>query len=99
MANNNYGVLGNFTGTIGPVTGYIRNGKNILRTSTSSVKDKHTPLQLQQREKIKLCSSFTKAFNGTGFFNKTFPAYGHAGTGHNRVTSALISLGINGTYP
>ena len=59
----------------------------------------HTPLQLQQREKIKLCSSFTKPFNGTGFFNKTFPAYGHTGTGHNRVTSALLSLAIIGTYP
>jgi len=74
MARNNTGVIGNFIGTIGPVTGFIRNGQNILRTSTSSMKDKRTPLQLEQWEKINICTRFTRAFSGTGFLNKSFPA-------------------------
>ncbi len=98
MATNT-GVLGAFTGTIGPVTGYMRNGKNVLRTSTSSVKNQRTPLQLAQREKIRICNQFTGAFKGTGFFNKTFPAYGHTGTGFNRVTGVLMSKALTGLYP
>jgi hypothetical protein len=47
-----------------------------------------------QREKIKVCNDFTQAFSGTGFFNKTFPAYGHTGSGYNRVTSSIMNLAI-----
>lgn len=99
MATNNPGVIGNFIGTIGPVTGFIRNGQNILRSSTSSVKNMRTPLQLAQREKINICTRFIKAFSGTGFLNKTFPAYGHPGTGYNRAVSALMSRALTGVYP
>jgi hypothetical protein len=99
MARNSSGVLGNFIGTIGPVTGFIRNGQNLLRSSTSSVKNQRTPLQLAQRERINLCTGFVKAFSGTGFLNKSFPAYDHRGTGHNRAVSALMSRAVIGIYP
>ena len=99
MATTNTGVLGAFIGTIGPVTGFMRNGKNVLRSSNSSIKNKRTPLQLAQREKISICNRFTLAFSGTGFFNKSFPAYGHTGTGFNRVTGALMSRALTGAYP
>jgi hypothetical protein len=99
MAKINSSVLGPFIGTLGPVTGFMRNGKNVLRTSTSSIKNKRTPLQLAQREKIRVCNRFTKAFTRTGFFRKTFPAYGHTGTGFNRATGALMNLAITGAYP
>jgi len=99
MATSNFGIMGNFTGKVGPVTGYMRSGKNILRSSTSVVKDKLTPLRAAQRQKLSTCNRFTKAFAGTGFFNKTFPAYGQTGTGYNRVTSALMSRAVTGVYP
>jgi len=99
MAKNNHGVIGTLIGTIGPVTGFMRNGQNILRTSTSSIKDKRTPLQLEQRERINICTRFTRAFSGTGFLNKSFPAYGHTGSGYNRATSALMSRALTGVYP
>ncbi len=99
MATGNHGIIGTLTGRVGPVTGYWRNGKNVLRSSTSVVKDKPTPLRLAQREKLRICNLFTKAFNGTGFFNTSFPAYGHEGSGVNRVTSALLSRAIAGDYP
>jgi hypothetical protein len=76
MARNNSGVLGNFTGTIGPVTGFMRNGQNFLRSSTSSIKNKRTRLQLAQRQKINICTAFVKAFSGTGFLNRAFRLMG-----------------------
>ena len=54
---------------------------------------------MAQREKIKVCNDFTGAFTGTGFFNRTFPAYGHTGSGYNRVTSCLMNLAVAGSYP
>jgi hypothetical protein len=99
MARNNSGVLGNFIGTIGPVTGFMRNGQNFLRSSTSSVKNKRTPLQRAQQEKINICTAFVKAFSGTGFLNKSFPAHGHTGSGYNRAISALMSRALTGEYP
>ena len=99
MSRNNSGVLGNFIGTIGPVTGFMRNGQNFLRSSTSSVKNKRTPLQRAQQGKINICTAFVKAFSGTGFLNKSFPAYGHTGTGYSRAISALMSRALTGEYP
>lgn len=99
MARNNNSVLGSFIGTIGPVTGFIRNGRNILRSSTSAVKTQRTPLQLAQRKKISICIGFAKLFSGTGFLNKSFPAYGHGGTGYNRAVGALMSRALTGAYP
>jgi hypothetical protein len=99
MAKNSSGVLGNFIGTIGPVTGFMRNGRNLLRSSTSSVKNKGTALQLAQQQKIDVCTRFVKVFTGTGFLNKSFPAYGHTGTGYNRAMGALMSCALTGVYP
>ena len=76
MATTNTGVLGVFIGTIGPVTGFMRNGKNVLRSSNSSIKNKRTPLQLAQREKINICNGFIRAFTGTDFLLKAFRRMG-----------------------
>ncbi len=43
-----------------------------------------------QREKIKVCNEFTHAFSGTGFFNKSFPSYGHTGSGYNKSKQVKI---------
>ena len=99
MARTTQNVLGAFVGTIGPVTGYVRNGQNILRSSKSDVKYKPTSLRAAQLEKVKLCNRFTKAFSRTGFFSKSFPAYGNTGNGFNRVTSVLMNQAIVGSYP
>ena len=99
MARKSSGILGDFIGTIGPVTGFMRNGHNLLRSSTSSVKNKGTALQLAQQQKIDVCTRFVKVFTGTGFLNKSFPAYGHTGTGYNRAMGALMSRALTGAYP
>ncbi len=99
MAKIPEGILGALIGRAGTVSGYMRNGQNILRTSTRRKDKKITPKRTAQRQKIKVCNDFTKAFTGTGFFNKSFPAYGDTGTGYNRATSTLMNLAITGSYP
>ncbi|MEO6638118.1 MAG: DUF6266 family protein [Ginsengibacter sp.] len=99
MRNIPDGILGKLTGNTVGVSGHVRNGQNILRTSNPTTVDKVTPGRMAQREKIKVCTAFTKPFAGTGFFNKTFPAYGDAGSGYNRATSALMNFAVAGIYP
>ena len=99
MAKIPEGILGKFIGKAGPVSGHMWNGQNILRTGSRSGSTRATPARIAQQQKIKLCNNFTKAFTGTGFFNKSFPAYGDGGTGYNRATSVLMSKAIIGTYP
>jgi len=93
------GIVGKITGQVGNVTTYLRNGENIVRIARTRHDGKATPARLAQREKIKVCNDFTRAFSGTGFFNKTFPAYRTGSTGYNRATSAIMNLAIVGTYP
>lgn len=99
MAIINQGILGAVSGAVGPVTSYVRNGKNILRTRRNTGVVKSTVARLAQREKIGICNAFTSVFTGTGFFNTTFPAYGHGGSGYNRATSCLMNLAVAGSYP
>ena len=93
------GILGMLIGKLGPVSGYQRNGQNLVRVAGQSRQVKSTPMRANQREKIKVCNDFTRAFSGTGFFAKSFPSYGDTGTGYNRATSAIMNLAITGTYP
>ncbi len=99
MAKIPEGILGPIFGKAGPVSGHRWNGQNIIRTSSRRGNTKPTPNRVAQQYKIKLCNSFTKAFTGTNFFNKSFPSYGDTGTGYNRATSALMSQAIVGNYP
>jgi hypothetical protein len=99
MAKLPDGILGPIIGKIGPVTGYRRNGVNIIRASAGRKDKLITPLRSSQRQKIKVCNEFTGAFSRMGFFAKTFPCYGDTGTGYNRATSAIMNLAITGFYP
>ena len=99
MATITNGILGPFSGIVSTVSGYSRNGKNFMRSRRRKTSSRMTPRRLAQQQKIKVCNEFTSPFSGTGFFAKTFPAYGHSGTGFNRATSAIMNLAIVGTYP
>ncbi len=99
MARLTNGILGPFIGTAGNLTGYMKQGKNFVRTRRRKSSSPMAPKRLAQQQKIKVCNVFTKPFSGTGFFNKTFPAYDSSGTGFNRATSAIMNLAITGAYP
>ncbi len=99
MARMPDGILGGFIGRIGTVTGYIRNGQNIMRISTREKDHVQSPARTNQREKIKLGNEFVKPFVGTGFFTRSFPSYGNRGTGFNRAMGVVLNLGIYGNFP
>lgn len=99
MARISNGILGEFTGRAGNVSGYVRHGQNFLRSLPRKSNKSMGPKRLAQQQKIKVCNAFTTAFTGTGFFNTTFPAYGATGSGYNRATSALMNKAIVGSYP
>ena len=99
MARIPNGILGAFIGKAGNVSGYMRNGENFIRSKRRKTSKEMTPKRIAQQQKIKVCNEFTSVFSGTGFFNKSFPAYGNTGTGHNRATSAIMNLAIVGSYP
>ena len=99
MALINNGILGSFAGKVGPVTGYTRFGKSIMRSASSNVVDKLTPARQAQREKVKMCNTFMKAFTGTGLFSKTFPYYGQGGSGYNRAMGVLLNKAVYGSFP
>jgi hypothetical protein len=99
MAKIPEGILGGFIGKVGPVSGYRRNGVNVMRVAKSGKDRKITPGRLAQREKMKVCNDFTRPFCGKDFFKKTFPSYGNTGTGYSRATSCIMNLAITGTFP
>jgi len=85
MATIPNGILGGIQGQVGTVTGYNRYGIDVIRVAKNSGMVKPTAKRLAQRSKITVCNTFAKAFAGKGFFTKTFPAFGHTGSGYNRA--------------
>ncbi|KAA9038172.1 hypothetical protein FW778_15585 [Ginsengibacter hankyongi] len=94
MATIPNGILGGIQGRVGTVTGYNRYGIDVIRSAKNRGTVKPTAKRLAQRSKITVCNAFAKAFAGKGFFTKTFPAFGHTGSGYNRAVSALMSLAL-----
>ncbi len=94
MARIPSGILGALQGSVGPVTGYMRLGKPILRSKSSSRQVKQTPARKQQQEKLKAALPFVKAFTGTGFFKQSFPDYGQGRTGYNLALSHALNFAV-----
>ncbi|MGH2563165.1 MAG: DUF6266 family protein [Ginsengibacter sp.] len=99
MARIPTGILGEFIGTAGNVSGYMRYGTNFVRSRRRKSNNPMTPKRLAQQQKIKVCNEFTKPFAKRDFFNITFPAHGKRNSGYNRATSALMNQAVVGTYP
>lgn len=99
MAEIKNGILGSFKGKVGPVSGYMRHGRNIMRSAASTVTDKVTDKRQAQREKIRICNAFINAFSGTGIFAKTFPNADHGGSGYNRAMKVLMNSALEGVHP
>jgi hypothetical protein len=106
MATIPNGILGGIQGRVGTVSGYSRYCVDVIRIAKNTGTVKPTAKRVAQREKISVCNAFAKAFAGTGFFTKTFPAYGHTGSGYNRAVSSLMNLalvpsgsGVSISYP
>ncbi len=60
MAQILIGINGMFIGQIGNVTGYVRNGKNLIRATHQKTKYKKSAARKIQHDKLKVCSEFIK---------------------------------------
>lgn len=99
MARIPNGILGEFIGTAGNVSGYMRMGTNFVRSRRRSSNKPMTVARLAQQQKLRVCNDFTRHFSGSGFFDKTFPRRTNTATGYNKATSALMRKAICGAYP
>jgi len=91
MTTTNQGISGAFAGTMGSVKSYA--------ADALTANYKPANLLSAHLEKIQICNRFTRAFTGTGFLNKSFPAYGNTSNGYNRATSILMNQALTGNYP
>ncbi len=99
MARIPNGILGEFIGTAGNVSGYMRMGTNFIRSRRKPSTRPFSEARLAQQQKMSVCNKFTTLFSGSRFFDKTFPARTKTATGYNKATSALLRKAICGTYP
>jgi hypothetical protein len=96
MAKYHQGILGGFTGKVGDVVGYQRNGVDVIRSLPAKHKYKPTIRQLEQRLKFSILSAFTKLMSTV--FNGTFRNAGKISRG-NRPFAYNYCNAICGSYP
>jgi hypothetical protein len=92
-------ILSVLLGKLVPLTGYGRNMENIFSAASAGRNRKIISNRTILREKIKIGNDFIRVFQGTGFFNKTFPSYDEPGTGYSRAINTIMDQAITGSYP
>ena len=63
MSEISNGILGKMTGSIGNITGKVRNGKNILALKPASFTASNDPASIARREKFRQTVKFAKVVN------------------------------------
>jgi hypothetical protein len=95
MGKMEKGLLGGFTGKLGNVVGFTKNGKYFVRSMPAKRKDKPTAKNLEQRARFALMGSFLKFM--APVVRLTFNQKNIA---HDRQCFALnFRNAITGTYP
>ena len=91
------GILGGFSGRVGTVIGFMRNGISYMRSIAASVTQPNTPAQLEQRARFKTAITFLRPLNELlkiGFKNYTGRL-----SAINYAMSHTLQTGIRGIYP
>jgi uncharacterized protein DUF6266 len=98
MGKYNQGLLGQFSGKVGPVIGSSWKGIGYLRSTARKKKKGDVSLKIEtQRAKFKLGSSFIKAIGS--LLAITFPDSKTRMTGRNNALSSVLQQAITGDYP
>lgn len=95
MGTFKQGILGGFSGKVGTVIGFVRNGVACMRGLAMTYNDANTQAQQSQRSKFGLVGSFIRPF--TSLFNFTYSNM--PGTAINAAFSEIINHAIKGIYP
>ena len=97
MGKISKGILGGFSGKVGTVIGFIRNGVAYMRSIAASYSQPNTLAQLEQRAKFGLAISFVRPLNELlkiGFRNYTGKM-----SATNYAMSYTLKNAIRGAYP
>jgi hypothetical protein len=97
MAKYKNGILGAFSGKVGPIVGASWRGIDYMRTYTSKIKNPNTLPQKEQRSKMSIISKFVKPIRP--LLNIGWRLRAINMTPSNAATQYLISNAIMGDYP
>ena len=98
MAKYNQGVLGQFSGKVGPVVGSSWKGVGYLRSKPRKSKKRDVSTKTEiQRAKFKLASDFIKAI--ASLLAITFPDSKTKTTTRNNALSSVLQQAVTGDYP
>ncbi|MCI1647030.1 MAG: DUF6266 family protein [Bacteroides sp.] len=92
MGTIKQGILGDFSGKVGNVIGYKRNGVNYLRAQAACISNPRTKEQQKQREKFSAAMCFLKAVNP--FIRIGYKNYTQGRTAYNTALSYLLKRAI-----
>ena len=97
MGKIKQGVLGGFSGKVGPVIGSSWKGKAIMKARALSYNDRNSQAQQEQRKKFSVIGKFI--FSILGFINEGFRKRAVGMTAPNAAISANINSAVSGTFP
>ena len=97
MGSIKQGILGGFSGKVGTVIGFVRNGIAFMRGLTLSHSDANTPAQQEQRAKFSLVVKFLRPL--TTLLRMGFKTAGSRLSGFNAAMSYTMENALTGIYP
>jgi Family of unknown function (DUF6266) len=97
MGKIKQGILGGFSGKVGPAVGSSWKGISIVRSCPPRKRRGSTEAQLRQMAKLRLMTPFFKRI--TGFLNKTYDCVTVQMTCFNKALSYNMRNAIAGNYP
>ena len=97
MGKIKQGILGGFSGKVGPVIGSSWKGKAIIKARALSYNDRNSEAQQQQRAKFGLVSQFLSTVNG--FVSLGFADKAKGITAPNAAMVINLEEAISGTFP
>lgn len=97
MGTLRQGILGGFSGKVGTVIGFTRNGISYIRGLMTSHTDANTPAQQEQRTKFSLVIKFLRPL--LSLIRAGFKTAGSNLSGFNAAVSYTLENAIKGIYP
>lgn len=97
MGKLSNGILGGFSGTLGPAVGSSWKGIQVIRSRPPRRRGKSSPDQLKQMAKMSLVSGFLQPL--TGLLNRTYNSVTVRMSCFNKALSYNIRNAVTGDYP
>lgn len=91
------GILGGFSGKVGTVIGFVKNGMAFMKGLTTSHADAKTPAQQEQRAKFSLVIKFLRPL--VAFLRIGFKSASSKMSGFSAAMSYTMENAVTGIYP